>query len=128
MARDILSIAVATVSIERSFSMARDVIPYRRNRLWGKMIQEIMIAKAWDKFIRDDEDGDGGDGGDNVGVDFLDAEERGGCDTEEEAELRGLRLDNEAVNDMINVGPGDAEIGGDDDEAEFVLRNLRPGR
>lgn len=48
MAKDILSVPIASVSTERAFSMARDVIPYRRNRLGPQMIRALMLAKAWD--------------------------------------------------------------------------------
>ena len=47
MARDILSIPLTSVSVERIFSSARDVIPYRRNRLSGKMVERLLIAKSW---------------------------------------------------------------------------------
>lgn len=47
MAKDILSIPIASVSTERAFSLARDVIPYRRNRIGNKMIRALMITKSW---------------------------------------------------------------------------------
>ena len=47
MARDILSIPLTSVSVERVFSTARDVIPYRRNRLSPTMIEKLLIAKCW---------------------------------------------------------------------------------
>lgn len=49
MAKDILSIPVAGVGVERLFSMARDVVTYRRNRFRGRTIERIMIIKrtAW---------------------------------------------------------------------------------
>jgi len=46
MAQDILSIPLTSVSVERLFSSVRDVIPYRRNRLGGPMIQDLLIAKS----------------------------------------------------------------------------------
>jgi len=49
IARDILSIPLTSVSVERLFSSARDVIPYRRNRLGVPMIQDLLIAKSWEK-------------------------------------------------------------------------------
>ena len=49
MARDILSIPLTSVSVERIFSSAKDVIPYRRNRLSAKMIEQLLIAKSWHK-------------------------------------------------------------------------------
>ena len=46
MARDILRILLTSVSVKRLFSSARDVIPYRRNRLGAPMIQDLLIAKS----------------------------------------------------------------------------------
>ena len=47
MARDVLSILLTSVSVERVFSSARDVIPYRRNRLSPIMIEQLLVAKCW---------------------------------------------------------------------------------
>ena len=47
MARDALSIPLTSVSVERVFSSARDVIPYRRNRLSPIMIEQLLVAKCW---------------------------------------------------------------------------------
>ena len=47
MARDILAVQGGSVGVERTFSMGRDVIPYRRNRLERKSIQATMIAKSY---------------------------------------------------------------------------------
>jgi len=49
MARDILSIPLTSVSVERLFCSAREVILYRRNRLGAPMIQQLQIAKSWEK-------------------------------------------------------------------------------
>jgi len=49
MVRDILSIPLISASVERLFSSARDVIPYRRNRLGALMIEDLLIAKSWEK-------------------------------------------------------------------------------
>ena len=46
MARDILSIPLTSVSVERIFSSAKDVIPYRRNRLSANMVEQLLIAKS----------------------------------------------------------------------------------
>ena len=47
MARDVLSIPLTSVSVERVFSSARDVIPYHRNRLSPIMIEQLLVAKCW---------------------------------------------------------------------------------
>lgn len=47
MARDILAVQGGSVGVERIFSMGRDVIPYRRNRLESKSIRATMIAKSY---------------------------------------------------------------------------------
>lgn len=49
MAQDILSIPLSSVSVERLFSSARDVIPYRRNRLSPEMLQNLLLLKSWYK-------------------------------------------------------------------------------
>lgn len=47
MARDILAVQGGSVGVERMFSMGRDVIPYRRNRLEKKSIRATMIVKSY---------------------------------------------------------------------------------
>jgi hypothetical protein len=47
MARDVLAVPIASVTPERVFSMARDVIPSKRNRLDADRIKDIMISKYW---------------------------------------------------------------------------------
>src|SRR5437588_9619942 len=47
MARDILAVQGGSVGVERVFSMGRDVIPYRRNRLESKSIQATMVVKSY---------------------------------------------------------------------------------
>lgn len=47
MARDILAVQGGSVGVERTFSMGRDVIPYRRNRLQTKSIRATMIVKSY---------------------------------------------------------------------------------
>jgi hypothetical protein len=47
MARDILAVQGGSVGVERVFSMGRDVIPYRRNRLESKSIRATMIVKSY---------------------------------------------------------------------------------
>jgi len=49
MAREILSIPVTSVPVERLFSSARDILPYRRNRMGHDMITALMVAKSWDR-------------------------------------------------------------------------------
>jgi len=49
MAQDILRIPLTSVSVERLFSSARDVILYRRKGMGGPMIQDLLIAKSWEK-------------------------------------------------------------------------------
>jgi hypothetical protein len=47
MARDILAVQGGSVGVERAFSMGRDIIPYRRNRLQTKSIRATMIVKSY---------------------------------------------------------------------------------
>ena len=47
MARDILAVQGGSVGVERVFSMGRDVIPYRRNRLENKSMRATMIVKSY---------------------------------------------------------------------------------
>lgn len=47
MARDVLAVQGGSVGVERVFSMGRDVIPYRRNRLESKSIRATMIVKSY---------------------------------------------------------------------------------
>jgi len=49
MARDILSIPVTSVLVERLFSSARDILPYQRNRMGHEMITTLMVAISWDR-------------------------------------------------------------------------------
>ena len=46
MARDILAVQGGSVGVERVFSMARDVIPYRRSRLKSSTIRASMLVKS----------------------------------------------------------------------------------
>jgi len=46
MARDILAIQGGSGGVERVFSMARDVIPYRRSRLQSSTIRSSMLVKS----------------------------------------------------------------------------------
>jgi len=48
MARDILAIQGVSVRVERVFSMARDVIPYRRSRLKSSTIRSSMLVKSYE--------------------------------------------------------------------------------
>ena len=50
MARDILSIPLTSVAVERIFSGARDILPYRRNRMSHQMITALMLTKSWDSI------------------------------------------------------------------------------
>ena len=55
MARDILAVQGGSVGVERMFSMGRDVIPYRRNRLERVSIRATMIVKSYlQKELRKD--------------------------------------------------------------------------
>jgi len=49
MVRDILSISVTSVPVERLFSSTRDILPYRCNRMGHEMITALMVAKSWDR-------------------------------------------------------------------------------
>ena len=55
MAKDVLAVPVSGVGVERLFSMARDVVTYRRCRLRGSTIEQIMMIKRtnWDKRVED---------------------------------------------------------------------------
>ena len=97
MARDILSIPLTSVSVERVFSSARDVIPYRRNRLSPTMIEELLIAKGWlQKGIPEREEGvdiNVDNNVDNEPADFADIENN---------MIRGLDIrDSEFLHRMV---------------------------
>jgi len=47
MARDILAVQRGSVGVERVFSLARDVIPYRRSRLKSSTIRSSMLVKSY---------------------------------------------------------------------------------
>jgi len=47
MARDILTVQGGTVGVERVFSMAGDVIPYRRLRHKSSTIRSLMLVKSY---------------------------------------------------------------------------------
>jgi len=47
MARDILPVQGGSVGVEPVFSMARDVIPYRRSRLKSSTIRSLMLVKFY---------------------------------------------------------------------------------
>ena len=51
MARDVLAVPLASVAPERVFSVARDVISYRRCRLNPEIISRIMLAKYYFRQI-----------------------------------------------------------------------------
>ena len=48
MARDILAVQGGSVRVERVFSMARDVIPYRRSRLKSSTIRSSILVKSYE--------------------------------------------------------------------------------
>jgi len=48
MARDILAGQGGSVGVERVFSMARDVIPYRSSRLKSSTIRASMLVKSYE--------------------------------------------------------------------------------
>ena len=48
MARDILSVQGGSVGVEPVFSMARDVIPYRRSQLQSSTIRSSMLVKSYE--------------------------------------------------------------------------------
>jgi len=48
MARDILTVQGGTVGVERVFSMAGDVIPYRRLRHKSSTIRSLMLVKSYE--------------------------------------------------------------------------------
>jgi hypothetical protein len=45
MARDILSVPISGVSVERIFSIARHICTYQRNRLNPDTIQQLMVVR-----------------------------------------------------------------------------------
>ena len=62
IAKSVLFIQVSDVGVERLFSMPRDVVHYRRNRLHAFIIEDVMIPKKvyqiasdlmspYDKFV-----------------------------------------------------------------------------
>jgi len=99
MARDILSIPLTSVSVERLFSSARDVIPYRRNRLGALMIQDLLIAKSWENRRSNS-------GMDNRELDDFHTE--GDIDNELGA-VQAFSLDAEFLQRMVPV-PGEQEF------------------
>ena len=48
MARDILAVQGGSIGVERVFSMARDVVPYRRSRLKSSTIRASMLVKSYE--------------------------------------------------------------------------------
>jgi len=48
MARDIVAVQGSSVGVERVFSMARDVILYRRSRLKSSTIRSSMLVKSYE--------------------------------------------------------------------------------
>jgi len=50
MARDILSLPLTSVAVERIFSGARNILPYCQNRMGHKMITVLMLTKSWDSI------------------------------------------------------------------------------
>ena len=48
VARDILAVQGGSVGVERVFTMARDVIPYRRSRLKSSTIGSSMLVKSYE--------------------------------------------------------------------------------
>ncbi|KAL8975777.1 MAG: hypothetical protein Q9205_008085, partial [Flavoplaca limonia] len=52
MARNMLTIPIAGVGVERLFNMARDIIYYRRNRFRPQTIENIMILKRTQWFTQ----------------------------------------------------------------------------
>jgi len=50
MARDILSIPLTSVAVERLFSGARDILPYHQNRMGHGMITALMLTISWDSI------------------------------------------------------------------------------
>ena len=48
MARDILTVQGGSVGVEWVFSMARDVIPYRRSGLKSSTIRSSMLVKSYE--------------------------------------------------------------------------------
>ena len=85
MAKDFLAVPLAGVGVERIFSQGRDVIYYRRNRLKGSTIGNIMICKNhWrDLANSDDEDSDEEEDIQTIRRDWLTADESNISDTEE---------------------------------------------
>ena len=53
MTRDVLSISVSKVDVERLFSKKRDIINYRRNRLKRETIENVMLIKTWNDVESD---------------------------------------------------------------------------
>jgi hypothetical protein len=47
MVRDVLAVPLSSCAAERVFSAGRDIITYRRNRLTGTTVKNLMLAKNW---------------------------------------------------------------------------------
>jgi hypothetical protein len=101
MARDILAIPLAGVGVERIFSQARDVITYRRNRLTGQTISDIMVCKShWRAQLQ-----------------LFDEGEEGGTEAEELAlRLAADKEDRQWVDNHMKQVISDDEGDQDDDD------------
>ena len=102
MARDILSIPTSSVSVERLFSSARDVIPYRQNCLGEPMIQDLLITKSWQKGREGDKASEREDCDELDHRIEVDLENIGGI-------LQAHGLDTEFLHCMIPVQDGNSE-------------------
>ena len=53
MAKDFHAVPIAGVGVERIFSLAHDIVTYRRNRLKGETISDVLIAKEFWRSYED---------------------------------------------------------------------------
>jgi len=111
IARDILSIPLTSVAVERVFSGARDILPYRRNLMGHKMITGLMLTKSWDaiyaKYAAEAE---------NIPAHV----EEGLADLDDHdvgLEIQALRYDTEFLRRMMPI-PLDEEAGLGDTDSE----------
>jgi hypothetical protein len=125
MIRDVLIISVAAVGPERVFSAGRAVVDWRRNRLAGSTIENILVFRAWyDKLQkkelktwRDDQD----DGGEVVVDADLEKErqkEKESEEAEEEEITMGLKINNQNYISEDEEEAADVDSNGDYNSAD----------
>jgi len=111
MARDILSIPLTLVAVERVFSSARDILLYRRNRMGHEMITALMLTKSWDSIhVKYAAEAENIPAHVEEGLADLDDHDVG-------LERQALRYDTEFLRHMMPI-PLDEQAGLDDRDSE----------